>query len=1120
MNNFDFLKKEKKYDRFSKVCIEAEETLVVSYSACALITRKALELAVKFVYSYDNALSVPYNDNLSSLIHDNNFRDIIDYRLFPKLRFIKDLGNKAAHTASNIGKDKALLSLKNLYEFISWIDYSYSDELHSKPFDQSLLIFKGEQEKKTQKQLEFLYNRLEDQSKKDKKLEELIKENEKLRAENSKRRIENHSDVSRPYNVEDISEFQTRKLYIDLEIENLGWKFNKNCREEVEVTGMPYGSGVGYIDYVLYGDDGLPLAVIEAKKTCKDPKTGKKQATLYADCLEKQYGRRPLIFLTNGFDYYFWDDNSYPERVVSGLFNKDELEWKIKKNSLKKPLNSLDVNPEISGRPYQIAAIQAVCDTFMSGRTKALLVMATGSGKTRTAVSIVDVLSKNSWVKNVLFLADRVELVKQAKNSFHNNLPNLSLCNLLDSKKDLSSRMIFSTYPTIINAIDDKKRDDGTRLFSAGHFDLIIIDESHRSIYKKYKMIFEYFDAALIGLTATPKSEIKTDKNTYRMFELEDGVPTFAYEYNDAVKQKFLVPYNTREYKMKFLEKGIKYSELSDSEKEHFEETFDEEVTEIDSSELNKFLFNENTIDRVIQHLMEDGLKIEGGDKLGKTIIFAKSIKHADFILERFNKLYPNYAGKFADCIYNGIRYVEKTYDDFKTGNKFPQIAISVDMLDTGVDVPEILNLVFFKKVRSHSKFWQMIGRGTRLCPDLYGIGHNKENFTIFDYCGNFEYFNVEKKGKEGSDSKSLTEQLYLIRVEIIKELQHINYQDKDYKLFRERLISQLLGETQKIDETGFQARMKIKYVHKYINPESWRTITDDTIRELDENLAMLIPSSQDKELVKRFDLLMYTIIFCHLKGLSASKQKKRVLETADNLAANGHQPEIIKNRDLIEKINSDDFWNSADIFDYEEIRTVLRDLLDLLNRDTKKTYYTNFTDEVLSMNIGEGNFNVNDLKSYKLKVEHYLNEHKEDIAIYKLRNNEQITTFEVEHLEDLLWHVIGTKEDYQETYGNQSLLKLVSSLVGLERSAAIKHFSDFLNDNSLNSNQIHFIEIIIEHVIENGLLDTSLINEPPFSQYGSIIELFHDKSDTVQSIIKKVKELNSRVEIENISVS
>ena len=689
MSNFEFLKKDNSYKIFADACIEAEQLMNVSYSATVTFVRKALELAVKWVYANDAELRMPPQINLASLIKGKKFKDILPYNMSGLLSYIHQLGNKAVHSGRVITREEAVLSLRNLFSFTAWIDYSYSRYYSDVEFDESIL---GETDKiiKVQSEKDKLSKQLAEINK---KLEELSNENQTLRKENEEKRKINEKE--REYKIDEISEAETRKRYIDLVIENEGWTIGEDCIPEVEISGIATPSGKGKADYVLYGDNGVPLAVIEAI----DPLIGKNQAKEYADALEKKYDVRPIIFFTNGLDYYIWDDLNYPERQVSSIYSKKDLEKLIFRRGKKKPLKnvSTDIKDEITNRVYQKEAVVRVTEALEKGYRKMLLIMATGSGKTRTAASIVDILTRYNWVKNILFLADRTALVKQAKNSFKEYLPNLSLCNLLDNKDDVESRMIFSTYPTMMNAIDETKNKDGSRIFTSGYFDLIIVDESHRSIYKKYQAIFDYFDANLLGLTATPKNDI--DKNTYRIFDLENDNPTFAYELDQAIEEGYLVHYGKPiDVGLKIVRDGLKYSELSEEEKEEFEETFDEEKEEISSEEVNKTLFNKETVDLVIKTLMNNGLKVEGGDKLGKTIIFAVNQRHANFIVDRFNKLYPEYKGKFAQAVCHDIKFVDDVIDNFKDKVLYPQIAVSVDMLDTGIDVPEILNLVFLRK--------------------------------------------------------------------------------------------------------------------------------------------------------------------------------------------------------------------------------------------------------------------------------------------------------------------------------------------------------------------------------------------------------------------------------------
>lgn len=1110
--NFEFLKDKKEFNSFSNACIEAEKSILVSPATCAILSRRALELAVKWVYSYDEELNLPYQDNISSLIHNNSFVELIDSGMLPLLKFVISLGNVAVHTNKNVSREEAILSLHNLYQFINWIDYCYGSDYEDKVFDEEVLL-KGDEKRTRPEELKDLYEKL---SSKDKKLEEIIKENENLRKEITQKRKDNTENYD--FNIDEISELKTRKIYIDVELKLSGWDFKKDIGEEVELFGMPNNAEKGYADYVLYGDNGKPVAVIEAKRTSKDPKVGQQQAKLYADYLEKQYNQRPVIFFTNGFESYIWDDyNGYSERRVYGFFKKDELQLMIDRRSSKKSLRDINIKESISNRYYQKEAITAVCESLERRQRKLLLVMGTGTGKTRTAISIVDVLARHNWIKNVLFLADRTALVKQAKNNFSKLLPDLALCNLLDNRDNPEeARMIFSTYPTMMNSIDDTKAKDGKRLFTSGHFDLIIVDESHRSIYKKYKAIFDYFDAFLLGLTATPKDEI--DKNTYTIFDMENGVPTFAYELSKAVEDEYLVDYRTVEVKSKIMEDGIKYDELSEDDKEEYEEKFDDDENigeEISSTAINEWLFNANTIDLVINKLMEKGLKVEGNEKIGKTIIFAKSHKHAKAIKERFDIVCKELGTHFAKIIDNKVNYVDSLIDDFSDKNKEPQVAISVDMLDTGIDIPEILNLVFFKKVRSKTKFWQMIGRGTRLCPDLLGIGQDKKEFLIFDFCNNFDFFRANPKGFEGNLGQTLSERIFNLKVDLIRELQDIKYDEEEYINHRNELLEESFKAINALNEENFRVKMNLYYVHKYKNREEWESLGAVSSKDIKEYISPLITSLKDDELAKRFDLVMYTIELANLQGNNATRPIKSVIDTAEQLSKLGTIPQVQAQKYIIDKVRTEEFWEDVDIFELDEVRQALRELLKYLEKENQKIYYTHFDDFVINEESNEAMYNANNLKNYRKKVEYYLKEHENELAIYKLKNNKQLTKQDMETLESIMWNELGTQEDYEREFGKMPVNKLVRQLVGLDRTAANELFSQFLNSQSLNSKQIHFVKLIVDYVVKNGLIDDNkILQQEPFRNIGSIVELFKDNMDEARSIMSIIADIKKNAEV------
>ena len=1112
-NNFEYLLEKEEYKSFAEQAVEAEKSIAISPATCAILSRRALELAVRFVFSYDADLTLPYQDNVSSLIHEPTFRSIIDQRIFPMLKYTIHLGNVAVHTNNNIKRDEAIIALRDLFEFCDWIDYSYSLDYVEKTYDESVLPTGDEKRVKAQ-ELKILYESL---SSKDQKLASVLKENEELRKQMASTR--NHNNKTREFHVDTISEAQTRKKYIDVELKEAGWSIGHNCSEEEKVTGMPNSTGIGYVDYVLWGKDNLPLAVVEAKKASVDTMVGSQQAKLYADCLQNQYGRRPLIFTTNGFEIFFTNDYmGFPRREVSGFFTQDELQLEIDRRKQRIKLDPIEIRDRITNRPYQKEAVTAVCDAISKKNRKMLVVQATGSGKTRVSISIVDVLRRHNYVKNILFLADRKALVRQAKDNYTNLLHDLSCCNLLDSKDDPETcRMIFSTYPTMMNAIDEKKNKFGERLFSPGHFDLIICDEVHRSIYRKYQEIFEYFDGLLLGLTATPKDEI--DKNTYGVFDLERGVPTYVYELEKAVEEGYLVNYSTLEYKTKIMEDGIHYDELSEEEKEEFEETFeaDEMVdSDISSNAINTWLFNKDTIDKVLKELVEKGLKIEGGDKLGKTIIFAKNSLHAQAIVERFMKLFPEYGGDFIKQIDYSIKYNDSLIDDFSTKDKMPQIAVSVDMLDTGIDIPEILNLVFFKKVKSYAKFWQMIGRGTRLCPNLLGEGVDKERFLIFDFCNNFEYFRVNKNGSETGIQESLCEKIYNTKAQICRELQAAKYMEDDaYVSYRSNLVTDLNHAVLELNDKSFMVKRHYRYVEMYRALSSWDNLETLQISEIKEHIAPIIKPKKSDELSRRFDYLLYSINLGILQSKSVQSTINIVVDTAKALSTKYSIPQVKEQKAVIEKVQTQDFWNETTIIEIDTVREALRGLLQYLDKIKRKIYYTDFKDTISDAVEGEPIFMSDDLKNYKKKVEFYLKEHSNNLSVYKLKHNMRLTQTDLKELENVLWKELGSKEDYRKEYGDTPIGRLVRQIVGVERSAVNEAFSEFLSEERLNINQIRFVRLIIDYIVANGNIeDNKVLMEEPFRSVGSITTLFKDDMSTARQIMEVVSQIRQNSEV------
>lgn len=1107
--NFDYLKTEPKFAAFADVAISAERIVLIDPEACIINCRRAMEFAVKWMYSVDSVLELPYQDNLQSLMNNEDYREIVGPDIWKRMNYIRQSGNHVAHNNKKLGRDEAILCLENLAIFLDFVACCYSEGYEEHIFDRTLITTRmdkarqskeaaaAEKEEREKAQAKAVQQEVD--------LKRLMEENAALKEELSARRQEQQSAyVPKPL---DLSEFQTRKLYIDALLRDAGWTEGKDWINEVELSGMPNKSEVGYADYVLYDDTQKPLAVIEAKRTCVDVSKGRQQAKLYADLLELKYKRRPVIFLTNGFDTHIID-GQYPERKCAAICSKRDLEKWFNLLTMRTSLNYVSVDKNIAGRYYQEAAIKAVCDSLdRKNRRKALLVMATGSGKTRTVIALCDILLKAGWVKNILFLADRNSLVTQAKRNFVNLLPNLSCTNLVEEKDNYTAHCVFSTYQTMINCIDTVNDREG-KLFTCGHFDLLICDEAHRSIYNKYRDIFDYFDAPLVGLTATPKDEI--DKNTYSVFELENGVPTYGYDLAQAVKDGYLVDYVSVESKLKFIEQGILYDELSEEDKEAYEETFENERGElpekIASSALNTWIFNEDTIRQVLDILMKHGIRIDYGQKLGKTIIFAKNHLHAEEILKVFHKEYPHLKD-YAMVIDNYTKYAQSAIDEFSDPKKMPQIAISVDMLDTGIDVPEVLNLVFFKKVMSKAKFWQMIGRGTRLCEGLLD-GEDKQKFYIFDFCGNFEFFRMNK-GKASASMIALQGAIFNLKFEMSYKLQNIEYQTERLTAYRNALVKQMSGKVQELPRDNFAVRQHLRYVEKYSTETGYQCLTYEDTRIVRDEVAPLIQPDDDEASAVRFDALLYRLELAYLLGKKDNRARSDLMKRVSGIASVANIPEIQAQTEFIQKLLNADYVERAGIEELEEIRKRLRELIKYIPKSYVR-YITNFEDDLLSVEWQESELENDDLKNYKAKAEHYIRQHKDHIAIAKLRTNKPLTDTDVNALEEILWQEVGTKQDYEKEVGEKPLGEFVREIVGLDMNAAKEAFSDYLENSNLDSRQIYFVNQIVEYIVHNGMLkDFRVLQESPFTDQGSVVDVFTDLNVWmgIRKVIERINE-------------
>lgn len=1104
MSNFAFLA-----DDFPEVfdsAKKAEDYCLGDPRSSAFHARRTVELLVQWVYRHDGGLTFPYDERISALIHEPSFQALVGPAVFTKLKLIIRIGNKAVHESRDTQPKEAADALGELFHVAYWLARTYARHppADGLAFDAAQLSRKTDVVKRAFAELTRMKAETEAR---DKAFADLMRDKAGLDAALAAARAEverlKRQNAARP-DLHDYSEAETRDRFIDLLLREAGWKLDAARDREYPVTGMPNAEGTGFVDYVLWGDDGKPLALVEAKRTRRDPRAGQQQAKLYADCLEAAFGRRPVIFYSNGYEHFIWNDVAEPPRAVSGFYKKAELELTIQRRTSRTPIRNHPPKTAIVERYYQTRAIARVAEAFEQRRQrKALLVLATGSGKTRTVIALIDVLMRAGWVKRALFLADRVALVNQAVKAFKTHLPEVSPVNLITDKA-AEGRVFVSTYPTMMGLIDE--RSGGTARFGPGHFDLVVIDEAHRSVYQRYGAIFDYFDSLLIGLTATPKDEI--DRNTYGLFDLEDGVPTDSYPLDKAVEDEYLVPPLPVSVPLRFIARGIRYDELSEAEKEQWDMLeWDEEGGDppdsVDPQAVNDWLFNEDTVDKVIAHLMTSGLKVAGGDRLGKTIIFAKNQKHAEFIEKRFNLAYPHLAGRFARVITFKTEYAQSLIDDFSKRDGDPHIAISVDMLDTGIDVPEVVNLVLFKLIRSRTKFWQIIGRGTRLCPDLFGPGEDKEFFRVFDYCLNLEYFGQNPKPVEPRNSKPIGERLFELRLDLIaaldarKALPPPGFSEPEQAAYggdapfdedavRADALAHLRRCVSSMNLDNFVVRGERRLVEKYQAADAWTLLDDAARAELVDHIAPLpnqLPTEPEE--AKRFDLLLFNLEIALLRGSRRfDKLRDQLIEIASALSEQTAIPTVAAEHAMILDLLSDEWWQGVTVPLLELVRRRLRGLVQHVERGRRLTVYTNFEDELgEAVDVQLAEVGEVDFARFRRKVRHFLREHEDNIVIAKLRHGKPLTQTDIEALQDLLVKAGVGREAHiaRATELAHGFGAFIRSLVGLDRHAVADAFSEFLSDSTATAEQIEFIDMVIEHLTEKGTMDPGLLYESPF---------------------------------------
>lgn len=1081
--NFDFLSNEKSFNNLYKFCKQAEDSVYSTPEISAISCRKALECVIKVFY-FANFKNVPKDSTLFELTTDGKFTCYFDETILSCINYIRKIGNNGAH-GEEVTSKQSIVVLTYLHEVIIKILGSLNLIRSCPTFDRSL------------------YNNLKISSTANDKDELPELDLDEIK------NIANKSSISSKQKIAsslDISEAETRKLFIDEDLKEAGWKFANNAdisgkvAVEYEIKGMPNNANKGYADYALIDDDETVLAIIEAKKLNVDEVVGSQQAKLYADCIERNGQKRPIVFYTNGSIIKIVDNDGYPSRRVFGYYSKAELHSILSREIKPIKESEMHVDPQISDRYFIQNAATAVCEAFNKKKRKALIVMATGTGKTRCAISLVDILQRCKWAKRVLFLADRTALVKQAKNAFMNFLPDSSLSVLSENdpkNRDFNSRVTLSTYQTMIRVINSDDKQIGI-----AHYDLIIADECHRSIYNKYQAIFTYFDSLVLGLTATPKEQV--DNSTYDIFNLPNGEPTFSYDYETAVKEGFLVDFHAIEKKTNLIKNDLIYSDLSEEERQKYENLFDEEGELPDRIVGNKFyenIMNDKTVDLVLQTIIDQGLKINGGETLGKTIIFAANHEHAKFIVERFNELYQHLGNDYCKLIDNTINYAQTLIDEFSIPDNSFRIAVSVDMLDTGIDVPEVCNLVFFKKVLSKIKFWQMIGRGTRTCKKLnvfspskiffednsnvaseYKEYSDKQGFYIFDFCGVFEFFRMHIDLRPIEDSLSLTQRIFTCKVDIVYELQKLVHQENpDHKKYYDLYKNELLNKIKKLNRNFVNVKSNIAYVYKYSNPHAWEYISIADVKEIQKYISPLVNPLDDNGEEKTLDLWIFKIELAHICGdVDYSKNAQKIINVCYNLLDMTTIPQINVKKDELKDFVKEDYWENINLNNLENLRETLRELIKFLEKNKTRYIHSNFEDGLIDCK--GGTIIRPQFKNYKQRVIDYLMDHKNSGAIKKITNLEPLNEDDINELEKILCHDLGTKDEFDDLSDGKELPVFVRKIVGLNNETIVNLFSKYLQKYDFNSQQQDFLHQIVEFVIQNGDIELSdLYDTNPF---------------------------------------
>jgi type I restriction enzyme R subunit len=1059
--------------------------------------RTFAEQLVAGVYE-ELGLPAAKDSSLYDLMSEAAFRAAVPKVIVSKLHSLRVNGNKAAH-GDRGSVATALWILREAFDLSCWYHVAFrkgdADSLPQfvEPAATGSPAGKEEQEQSKKERREILARLAAQEAQMQQLLADLDAARQKAQAAETKaadiqtvaRQAQEAADVLR------FDEATTRRRMIDSALVAAGWDVGADGRsteqvgQEVLIPHQPNKTGEGYADYVLYGDDGKPLAVVEAKKTVVEPELGRKQAELYADGLERQHGQRPVIFYTNGFDIYIRNDAmGETPRLLHGFYSKDSLEYLIYQRHNRKNLADVAPNPEIAGRMYQIEAVKRVAERFSDGHRKALIVQATGTGKTRVAVSLSELLSRALWAKRILFLCDRRELRKQANNVFKEFLPGEPRTDVTAATaQDRDKRIYMATYPAMMKCFQS---------FDVGFFDLIIADESHRSIYNRYRDLFVYFDCRQVGLTATPVRFI--NRNTYKLFGCEDKDPTAYFSYEDAINHKppYLVPFEVFKTTTEFLRRGIKYSQMSEEQREQLEEDEgDPSLIEYDAAQVDRVIFNKDTNRAVLRNLMENGVRDATGSRPGKTIVFARSHNHAVLLQQLFDEMYPQYGGNFCRVIDTHDPRAEQLIDDFKGTGTNPSltIAISVDMLDTGIDIPEVVNLVFAKPVKSYVKFWQMIGRGTRLSPNLFGPGKDKEFFRIFDHWGNFEFFEEHYREAEPSQQKSLLQRLFEARIQLADAAIKAGYAETF-----DATIDLIGKDIADLPEGTISVKEKWRELQAVRRGDALQSYSAATRATLLGDIAPLMQwrNVESYEAAFEFDLLMTRLQTERLKrSATFDTLKQELLDEVSKLPLNLNA--VRRQWDLITEVRGGAFWERVSPPALENVRQSLRGLMGLIDRGGGGAARPKVIDVAEDRSKIETERHIPKLEglqlaAYRHRVEQVLLDlMDESIALQKIKRGQPVSERDLEELcalvlaQDPSLNLRDLEVHFPELADHLDLA--IRGIIGLQPEAVDVRFHDFVHRHpELNSKQIRFLSLLKNHLTKFGSIEVERLYEPPFT--------------------------------------